>query len=249
MHESPDIVLEKIGKRFGNGPPVLENLSLSVRPGELIAIIGPSGSGKSTLLRIIAGLLEPSEGCVRSASPDRGAAFIFQESTLLPWATVEENIALPLRLRGMKNGERLRIARSWAGKLGLRDACLLYPRQLSGGMRMRVSIARALCLETKLLLLDEPFGSLDAITRNTLNEELLELKAKTGWTGFFVTHSVTEAVFLADRILVLGHRRGAFHLLDNPLPFPRTSATRASIAFQHRVADTTACLQEELDAS
>ena len=247
MPEGPAIALQNLGKRFGTGPLVLEDISFRAASAEIVAIVGPSGCGKSTLLRLIAGLLQPTSGRISTAGEGIEPAFIFQDPTLLPWATVEANIALPLRLKGIAGAERLRTARLWARRLGLEDALTYHPRQLSGGMRMRVSIARALSLQPSLILFDEPFGALDAITRNRLNEEILALHGESRWTAFFVTHSVTEAVFLSHRVVILGTDPGQVSaILENPLPFPRNFHTRESLPFQQQVAGATARLQEVL---
>lgn len=247
MAEGPAITLRGIAKRFGDGPLVLKDISLEARPGEIVAVVGPSGCGKSTLLRIIAGLISKTAGTIHTGGPEVHPAFIFQDATLLPWARVLDNIALPLRLKGVARRERLETAREWARRVGLREAGGYYPRQLSGGMRMRVSIARALSTKPNLLLLDEPFGALDAITRNRLNEELLGLHADAGWTAFFVTHSVTEAVFLSHRVVILADSPGRIStVIENSLPFPRDARTRESLGFQQLVAETTARLQEVL---
>jgi NitT/TauT family transport system ATP-binding protein len=247
MPEGPEISLTDINKRFGEGPAVLNGISFAANPGEIVAIVGPSGCGKTTLLRIIAGLIEPSGGRLEHAGSPVNTAYIFQDATLLPWATVEENIALPLRLTGTGKAERMAVARDWAARVGLAEALAYYPRQLSGGMRMRVSIARALSLQPNLLLLDEPFGALDAITRNRLNEELLALHDDARWTAFFVTHSVTEAVFLSNRIVILANNPGTVSaVVENPLPAKRDAHTRESLEFQKRVAETTAQLQKVL---
>ena len=247
MPSGPAIALTEISKRFGDGPTVLDRVSLSAQPGEIVAIVGPSGCGKSTLLRLVAGLLKASTGSIEQAGPVVNPAFIFQDATLLPWATVEQNIALPLRLKGHSRKKQEKVARYWAGRVGLEEVLHYHPRQLSGGMQMRVSIARALSLSPILLLLDEPFGALDAITRNRLNEELLDLHGDTNWTAFFVTHSVNEAVFLSNRIIILGRNPGRVSaVIENPLQSPRDSHTRESLEFQQRVAETTARLHEVL---
>ena len=247
MPEGPSIALELISKRFGDGPLILDGISFTANAGEIVSIVGPSGCGKSTLLRIIAGLIQPTSGEVLMAGEASGTAFIFQDPTLLPWASVRDNIALPLRLRGVKREERNAVATGWCRRVGLEGAIDYFPRQLSGGMRMRVSIARALATEPGVLLLDEPFGALDAITRNGLNEELLRLQAGTRWTGFFVTHSVTEAVFLSHRVIIMGNNPGKVAaVLENTLPFPRDAHTRESLEFQQRVAEATARLHEVL---
>ena len=248
MPEGPSVSLNEISKRFGDGPAVLENISLTVGKGEIISIVGPSGCGKSTLLRIIAGLLPATGGEISHGGDKVDPAFIFQDATLLPWANVRENIALPSRLKGIPREMRLDLANEWAGRVGLKQALDYYPRQLSGGMRMRVSIARALSQFPNLLLLDEPFGALDAITRNRLNEEILALHASSRWTAFFVTHSVSEAVFLSHRIIIMGTNPGHVSaVMENPLPFPRNAQTRESIEFQQQLAEATARLQEVLE--
>ena len=245
MAEAPSVSLECVSKRFNDGPLVLEDFSLHAASGEIVSIVGPSGCGKSTLLRIIAGLIPASSGAILHSAGRVDTAFIFQDATLLPWATVSGNIALPHRLKGVGRDFRDKVAAEWAGRLGLRGALHYYPRQLSGGMRMRVSIARALSLFPNLLLLDEPFGALDAITRNRLNEELLALHKDSRWTAFFVTHSVTEAVFLSHRVVIMGHSPGRVaSVIENPLPFPRDARTRGTLEFQQRVAEATARLQE-----
>jgi NitT/TauT family transport system ATP-binding protein len=247
MPEGPNIRLENISKRFGSGPLVLDRISIQAQPGEIIAVVGPSGCGKSTLLRIIANLLPSSAGEILHQGSPFDPAYIFQDSRLLPWATVLENIALPLRLKGVGKDQRLKIAREWAQRMGLDEAVNYFPRQLSGGMQMRASIARALSLQPNLLLLDEPFGALDAITRNRLNEELLQLHQQSGWTAFFVTHSVTEAVFLSHRILIMGNNPGTVKaVIENPLHFPRDAHTRETIEFQKLSAEATAALHEVL---
>jgi len=249
MDDAPSISLDRISKRFGDGPPVLDEISLQVGSGQIIAIVGPSGCGKSTLLRIVAGLLPASSGEVLPSGPKPDMAFIFQDATLLPWATVRDNIILPHRLRKVDREQWDGLASEWGRRMGLTKALDFYPRQLSGGMKMRVSIARALSCFPNLLLLDEPFGALDAITRNRLNEELLELHAKARWTAFFVTHSVNEAVFLSHRIVIMGSNPGHVSaVIENPLPFPRDAHTRESLEYLRLVGETTARLHETLTA-
>ncbi|MEX0331287.1 MAG: ABC transporter ATP-binding protein [Puniceicoccaceae bacterium] len=249
MADGPNINLQSVSKRFGEGPLVLEEVSLSAGSGEIVAIVGPSGCGKSTLLRLVADLLPATSGEISASGSEVDPAFIFQDPTLLPWSTVRDNIFLPSRLKGTGSDLRGGTPEEWANRLGLERALDYYPRQLSGGMRMRVSIARALSQAPNLLLLDEPFGALDAITRNRLNEELLELHAQSRWTAFFVTHSVSEAVFLSHRIVIMENHPGRVAAtIENPLPFPRNAHTRELIEFQQRVAEATALLQEVLQS-
>jgi NitT/TauT family transport system ATP-binding protein len=247
MPEGPSIQLENVCKSFDEGPLVLDNFSLTANPGEIIAIVGPSGCGKSTLLRLIADLLPVSDGCIHKTGTPADPAFIFQDANLLPWATVSDNISLPARLKGVHAESRASLAKEWAKRVGLDHALGYYPRQLSGGMKMRVSIARALSQFPNLLLLDEPFGALDAITRNRLNEDLLRLHEQSKWTAFFVTHSVSEAVFLSHKVIIMGNHPGTVAAsIDNPIPFPRNAATRESMEFQQCVAEATARLHEVL---
>jgi NitT/TauT family transport system ATP-binding protein len=193
-------------------------------------------------------LLKATSGTIEQAGPKGNPAFIFQDATLLPWATVQDNIALPLHLKKVSPQKRDKQALEWARRVGMEEVLNYYPRQLSGGMQMRVSIARALSLSPNLLLLDEPFGALDAITRNRLNEEFLDLHKDSRWTAFFVTHSVNEAVFLSHRIVILGRNPGRVSaVIENPLQFPRDAHTRESLEFQQRVAETTARLHEVLN--
>ena len=238
-----------VAKRFGDGPPVLEAINLAARPGDLIALIGPSGCGKSTLLRLAAGLNPATRGTVTvdGTSPGEAAgklAFVFQEATLLPWLTVAQNVEVPLKLRGVPTPEREEARRRVLELVRLGDRADAYPRQLSGGQKMRVSLARALVVSPRLLLLDEPFGALDEMTREHLNEELLGIREATGWTAFFVTHSVAEAVFLANRIVVMAANPGRIHAeITVPLPYPRTPDTRVSREYLELVAQVSRTLR------
>ena len=215
--ESQLVVAAGIDKYFPSGVQALRDLNLEIGRGQFVSIVGPSGCGKSTFLRLVAGLDEPTSGELRVEGHDPlGLAFVFQDATLLPWRSVAHNITLPLELRREAADER--VAQTLE-LVGLTDFAAAYPAQLSGGMRMRVSIARALVTRPQILLLDEPFGALDEITRQRLNEELLRLWQEDRWTGLFVTHNVSEAVFLSQRVLVMSARPG--HLLaDIPIPFP-----------------------------
>jgi len=245
----PIVEFRDATKRFGEGPLVLDLLNLTVQPGEFVSLIGPSGCGKSTLLRLIAGLTPLTAGSliVDRRSPDAAAAdlaFVFQEPTLLPWLSVAANIELPLSLRGVAPAERSVTRRRVLDLVRLSEKADAYPRQLSGGQKMRVSIARALALSPKILLLDEPFGALDEMTREHLNEELLTIRERHAWTAFFVTHSVAEAVFLSNRIFIFSANPGHLHTeIPVPFPYPRTEATRRSRPFHDLVADVSRILR------
>ncbi|MGH8019297.1 MAG: ABC transporter ATP-binding protein [Opitutaceae bacterium] len=237
------VAFRGVSKRFGDGPLVLADIDLAVEPGAFVSIIGPSGCGKSTLLRLVSALTATSAGelLVDEALParkDSQSAFIFQDATLLPWRTVKKNIELPLRIRGVAPTERTRLADEMLRLVRLDGVAASYPRQLSGGMKMRVSVARALAQSPRLLLLDEPFGALDAMTRHHLNEELVEMHAERGWTALFVTHSVAEAVFLSDRVIVMAANPGRVHA-DVPILFSgkRTAELRDAADFHRTVAE------------
>jgi NitT/TauT family transport system ATP-binding protein len=217
-------------KVFDNDVVAIENLSLEIQPGEFVAILGPSGCGKSTLLRIIAGLERPSSGTIEIGSGK--IAYVFQDAHLLPWRNVLRNAALPLELKGAGRSERTAAAREALEQVGLADAVERYPAQLSGGMKMRVSLARALVTHPDLLLLDEPFAALDEINRQKLDEQLRELWLRHRMTVVFVTHSTAEATFLANRAVVLSSRPGRVVAdLAVDLPEKRISAVRSSPRF------------------
>jgi NitT/TauT family transport system ATP-binding protein len=198
--------LSGVGKRFANGVEALRDLSFTVGAGEFVSLLGPSGCGKSTALRIAAGLLTPDTGQV--AYDGGGIGFVFQEPTLMPWADALANVCLPLDLKHVPRGEGEARAAAALARVGLKGFERAYPRELSGGMKMRVSLARALVARPKLLLLDEPFAALDEITRNGLGDDLLRLWREDGLTILFVTHSVTESSYLSRRVLVMTPRPG-----------------------------------------
>jgi NitT/TauT family transport system ATP-binding protein len=248
---SPTLVVDcrAVSKRYGDGPLVLDNLSLTAARGDFISLIGPSGCGKSTLLRLLAGLAPVSSGAVEifGQPPGRSReelAFVFQDSALLPWLDVSKNIELPLSLRRLPASRRAELRERALALVRLTDKARAYPRELSGGQKMRVSLARALTVSPDLLLLDEPFGALDEMTRQHLNEELLAIRARETWTAFFVTHSVAEAVFLSNRIVVFAANPGRIHSEHRiDLPFPRTAETRLSPDYLRLVADVTRALR------
>jgi NitT/TauT family transport system ATP-binding protein len=217
------VSIRNVRREFANGVVALQDVSVEVRPGEFLAVLGPSGSGKSTLLRLIAGLDKPQGGTIATGGDGHAVAYVFQDAHLLPWRTVVDNVALPLELKGIPKAERLRRARAVTEQVGLTDAAERYPAQLSGGMRMRASLARALVTDPSLFLLDEPFAALDEITRHRLDEQLRELWARRRMTVVFVTHSINEAAFLAQRAVVLS-RRPARVLLDRRIELPEARA-------------------------
>jgi NitT/TauT family transport system ATP-binding protein len=242
-HSAPPLLaLRGVGKTFPNGTVALSGLDLDVRAGEFVSLVGPSGCGKSTALRIIAGLSEPSEGAVEWPSqgeamttPSEGTnriGFVFQEPTLMPWSSVAGNVALPLMLKGRGGDKAAAAVAAALERVGLTKFAHAFPRELSGGMRMRVSIARALVLEPQLLLMDEPFAALDEITRFKLNNDLLQLWQASGTTVVFVTHSVFESVYLSSRILVMTPRPGRiFTELAIDAPYPRDQNFRTSAEY------------------
>jgi NitT/TauT family transport system ATP-binding protein len=203
------VSLHGVGKTFANGVTALDRFDLDVRPGEFVSLLGPSGCGKSSALRIVAGLSEPTVGTVEwRERAKREIGFVFQEPTLMPWATVTGNVRLPLELKHADRTAAEPRVEAALERVGLADFAGAYPRELSGGMKMRVSIARALVTEPGLLLMDEPFAALDEITRFRLNDDLLTLWRTLGVTVVFVTHSVFESVYLSSRIVVMTPRPG-----------------------------------------
>lgn len=237
---------------FPGGVRALAGLDLRVREGEFVSIVGPSGCGKSTFLRLAAGLLTPTEGTVRTGGGHdprdkrwrRQVAFVFQQPTLLPWRTVERNVALPIELRGEGGSAAAARVREKVRLVGLEEFTAAHPHQLSGGMQMRVSLARALVTAPGLLLLDEPFAALDDITRQRLNEELLALRDRQRFTALFVTHNVSEAVFLGERVLVMSARPGRFvEELRVPFAYPRGPELRAEAEFAALCGEVSAMLR------
>ncbi len=239
------VSLTSLGKRFASGTEALAGVDLAIAAGEFLAILGPSGCGKSTLLRLLAGLAPPSSGSIHWSRPPgpRDIGFVFQEATLLPWADALANTALPLRLAGTPPGERNARAAEALAAVGLAGFEHALPRELSGGMRMRVSIARALVTNPAVLLMDEPFAALDELTRHRLNDDLLALHARTGVTVVFVTHSVSESVYLASRVIVMAPRPGRiareFHIAAAS---PRPQGFRTSVAYAELCHDASLAL-------
>jgi NitT/TauT family transport system ATP-binding protein len=236
----PLVSIRDVSKQFGNGTIAVRDVNLDLQRGEFISLLGPSGCGKSTLLRMISGLGEPSRGTIDwptsthdaegHAEPDLG--FVFQEPTLMPWATALGNVLLPLKLKGVAKSEREARAAEMLGLVGLKGFEGSYPRELSGGMKMRVSIARALVTHPSILLMDEPFAALDEITRHRLNDDLLRLWWDQKFTAVFVTHSVFESVYLSQRIVVMAARPGRVIAdLSVDAPHPRDDQFRTSALY------------------
>lgn len=235
MQTAPVLNVQHLSHVFPNGNgglKVLQDVNFALYPQEFLAILGPSGSGKSTLLRILAGLLQPTRGQVQFHFPGKEAqrphiGFVFQQANLMPWRTALENITLPLELEGISSDQAITRAQSLIDLVGLQGFEDVRPRDLSGGMAQRVAIARALIMNPDLLLLDEPFGSLDALTRERMGAELLRIWQADRKTVIMVTHSISEALFLSDRVLVMTPRPGNFCLdLTVDLPRPRAEEMR-----------------------
>ena len=248
----PQIEFANVTKSYGTGRLVLSALDLNIQKGEFVTLIGPSGCGKSTVLKLISGLTPPSDGTIRidGMTPKDACetiSFIFQDATLLPWRTVRDNVGLGLELERAASDRRKKTTAAVLELVGLQDVAEAYPRELSGGMKMRASIARALATNPRLLLMDEPFAALDEMSRDRLNEELLRLREEQQWTAVFVTHSVAEAVFLSTRIIVLAPKPGRVHaVIPVDLPFPRTAALREGPEFEALVARASHVLREAL---
>lgn len=227
----PAITLSDITKVYSNGMVALQHLNLTIGEGQFISLVGPSGCGKSTVLRMIAGLGKMSSGKIEwsGSHSQRQLAFVFQEAALMPWATVQDNVRLPLKLAGVSySASRAAVAEALE-LVDLSGFEKCYPRELSGGMKMRVSIARALVTKPEVLLMDEPFGALDEMTRSRLNSDLLNLWSQKQWTVIFVTHNIYEAVYLSNRVIVMAARPGRV-VADVPIaaPYPRTEEFRLS---------------------
>jgi NitT/TauT family transport system ATP-binding protein len=233
------VEIKNVTKEFKGGTVALQDIDLQIEQGEFISLIGPSGCGKSTLLRVIGDLIEPSHGTVtvngkpaRQARRDHDYGIVFQDAVLYNWRTVAKNVALPLELAGWSRERRQQRVEEMLDLVELRGFGDHHPWQLSGGMQQRVSIARALSFEPALLLMDEPFGALDEMTRERLNAELLQIWEASGSTVVFVTHSIAEAVFLSTRVVVMSARPGRVSkMIPIDLPQPRTAETREDPRF------------------
>jgi NitT/TauT family transport system ATP-binding protein len=240
---APMLAFEGVSKRFEDGTVALDGVDLQVAPGEFVTVVGPSGCGKSTLLRIASGLDTASGGVLRVATSKIG--YVFQDPTLLPWRSVQANVELLGELDGLSRVERTRLANEALELVGLTEFARHLPRALSGGMRMRASLARSLTLRPELFLLDEPFGALDEITRQRLNDELLQLFLAQRFAALFITHSVSEAVFLSTRVVVLSGRPGrVLGSFEIPFDYPRAPELRYDEPFARLSGAVSACLRE-----
>jgi len=235
MTAPPRFELIGLGRMFADGTKALDRVSFAVPDGAVVSLVGPSGCGKSTLLRLLAGLDIPTAGMLEwpAGAPAPGEiGFVFQDATLLPWASVWDNVYLPFRIWGRSRDEAAGLVDGALALVGLAEFADRLPHQLSGGMRMRASVARALAPGAALLLMDEPFAAVDEITRFRLNDDLLRIKAARGCTVLFVTHSVFEAVYLSERVVVMSARPGYVRAeVEIDLPWPRTAELRASPRF------------------
>ncbi|MBV1865685.1 MAG: ABC transporter ATP-binding protein [Rhodobacteraceae bacterium] len=257
MGDKALLSIQQIGKTFSNGTVALQGMSMDIEQGSFVSLLGPSGCGKSTVLKIIAGLGNLTTGRVEWPTaqvdhlgrPDHEISFVFQEPTLMQWATVFENVWLPLRLKGASRRNAKDQVEEALDMVGLKDFATSYPRELSGGMKMRVSIARALVTRPKLLLMDEPFAALDEITRFKLNNDLLHLWEKFNWTVIFVTHSVFESAYLSSRIVVMAARPGRVVAdIDVPAPYPRGEDFRTSNDYNRYCREASDALHSAMQA-
>lgn len=248
----PLVVCDNVGLTFPGPIQALAGTTFQLQRGELVSVVGPSGCGKSTLLRLIAGLIATTSGKLQVAGQSAMQArqqglqigFVFQDATLLPWRTIRDNIRLPLELQRVPRAEHAARIQQALELVGLQEFARSLPKQLSGGMRMRVALVRALVTYPELLLLDEPFGALDEINRQRLNEDLLALWQSQKWSGVFITHNVYEAVFLSQRVLVMSPRPGKLIAdVPVPFPFPRTPELRGTAEFAKLAAEVGALLR------
>jgi NitT/TauT family transport system ATP-binding protein len=241
--------LRGVEKVFGNSVTALAGLNLDVRDGEFLSLLGPSGCGKSTVLRLLSGLSSPTQGSIDWINGRPELGFVFQDPTLMPWSTVFSNVWLPLRFNGVSRTQAQARIDEALDRVGLTGFANAYPRELSGGMKMRVSIARALVMRPALLLMDEPFAALDEITRTKLNDDLVALKCSLGATVVFVTHSVYESVALSTRIIVMAARPGRVVAEINvDAPLPRNEEFRLSKFYADRCRETSLALHSAMDS-
>lgn len=244
------INLRDVSKVYPNGNIALQNLNLVIKESEFVSLVGASGCGKSTVLRLIAGLSNMSSGTIDWGVSKKEAklAFVFQDAALMPWANVRDNVLLPLKLAGVAKKDAIVQVQDALMRVGLVGFENNYPRELSGGMKMRVSIARALVQKPEILLMDEPFGALDEITRSRLNVELLDLWYQNRWTIVFVTHSIYEAVYLSNHVLVMGAKPGRIVAdVKIDVSYPRSEQFRTSLEYSRYCGEVAACLSDAMN--
>ena len=247
MPTYPAITLQHVHKTYSNGTIALQDLNLDIDTSSFISLVGPSGCGKSTVLRIIAGLGQMTSGKIAwsGGRQQHKLAYVFQEAALMPWANVIDNVRLPLKLAGVPKVQQLSAVSEAIAQVGLQGFERCYPRELSGGMKMRVSIARALAIKPDILLMDEPFGALDEITRSRLNGDLLKLWGQMNLTVIFVTHNIYEAVYLSNRVVVMAARPGRVVAeIDVNATYPRDEDYRTSISSNEYCREVSHCLAE-----
>ena len=241
------ITLSHVSKVYANGTVALQDMNLEIGASAFVSLVGPSGCGKSTALRLISGLGRMSSGQIEwgGSRSQHKLAYVFQEAALMPWANVLENVRLPLKLAGVPKQRSLAAVEEAIALVGLQGAERYFPRQLSGGMKMRVSIARALVTQPDILLMDEPFGALDEMTRSKLNSDLLDLWSQMQWTVVFVTHNIYESVYLSERVVVMAPRPGRV-VADIAIkaPYPRSEQFRTSPVYNHCCQEVSRCLSE-----
>ena len=245
VHRSGSFLIsaDDICLSFPDSTEALRGITLQIAPHEFVALVGPSGCGKSTLLRVLSGLQQPSSGTLTSTTSDIG--FVFQDPTLLPWRSTLKNIETLLELQGVDSSDRKTKAQLALELVGLQDSAHKYPRQLSGGMKMRTSLARTLVTDPSLLLLDEPFAAVDEFTRESLNDDLLAMFASAKFSAVFVTHSITEAVYLSQRVIIMSPRPASIaHEIQIPFEYPRTPALRYSAEFATCCGEIAALMRE-----
>ena len=249
MSIQPAIALNHVSKVYSSGTIALQDMNLTIEKSQFVSLVGPSGCGKSTVLKIIAGLSKMSSGTIESDSINSQRqsqlAFVFQEAALMPWATVIDNVLLPLKLAKVPKKDANALVEEAIALVGLKGFERAYPRQLSGGMKMRVSIARSLVTKPDILLMDEPFGALDEITRSKLNSDLLNLWQRKHWTVIFVTHNIYESVYLSNRVIVMAARPGRVVAdLTIDVPYPRSEEFRTSPLYNQYCREVAACLSK-----
>jgi NitT/TauT family transport system ATP-binding protein len=241
---TPALSFNSVSKTFPDGTRALDDISFSIEPGDFVTVVGPSGCGKSTLLRIASHLEECSSG--HYTIDESSIGYVFQDATLMPWRTVQRNVELIAELHKIDKETRSRLVQDAISLVGLSGFEEKYPRQLSGGMKMRASLARSLVLKPKVFLFDEPFGALDEITRERLNDELLRLFQHEGFAGLFITHSISEAVYMSTRVMVMSARPGRItHTFEIPFAFPRTHDLRYEPEFARICGEISHALRGE----